>query len=331
LGADVRRREFISFLSGAAAAWPLAARGQQSGAGPLIGILSPLSERAAKRNIDAFRTGIRAAGYVEGQNIRMEVRFAEGAIARMPELVAELVTLKPAVLVVGSPPAAVAAHNVTSTIPILISSSENPIALGLARSLARPGGNVTGFWWGDEGLAGKRFELLKEALPGMTRVGIIANPDDPTDIDALKSLPAVTQSLGLTVRVIEVRAATDIEPAFATAVREELQGVQIGLSPVFNSHRAVIATLAANARLPTINAFREFAIAGGLMSYAASLPDIYRRLAGVADKILKGARPGELPIERPTKFELVINLMTAKALGLTIPNSMQLLADEVIE
>jgi putative ABC transport system substrate-binding protein len=327
----MRRREFISFLGGAAAAWPLAARGEQSGAGPLIGVLSPLSEGAAKRNIDAFRTGMRTAGYVEGQNIRMEIRFAEGAIARMPDLVAELVTLKPAVLVVGSPPAAVAAHNVTSTIPIVMNSSENPIALGLARSLARPGGNVTGFWWDDEALTGKRFELLKEAVSGMTRVGIIVNPDDPTDIDALNSLPAITQGLGLTIRVIEVRAVTDIEPAFATAVREELHGLQIGLSPVFNSHRAILATLAANARLPTINGFREFATAGGLMSYAASLPDIYGRLAGVADKILKGARPGELPIERPTKFELVINLTTAKALGLTIPNSMQLLADEVIE
>jgi putative tryptophan/tyrosine transport system substrate-binding protein len=327
----MRRREFITRLGVAASIWPLAARGQQSGADPLIGILSPLSEGAVKGNIDAFRTGIREAGYVEGQNITIETRFADGAIARMPDLVSELVTLKPAVLVVGSPPAAVAAHNVTSTIPIVISSSENPIALGLARSLARPGGNVTGFWWDDEALTGKRFELLKEAVPGMTRVGIIVNPNDPTDIDALNSLPAITKGLGLTIRVIEVRATTDIEPAFATAVREQLQGLQIGLSPVFNGHRAVLATLAANARLPTINGFREFATAGGLMSYAASLPDIYRRLAGVADKILKGARPGELPVERPTKFELVINLTTAKVMGLTIPNSMRLLADEVIE
>lgn len=226
----MRRREFIALVGGTAAAWPMGARAQQSGV-PLIGVLSPLSEGAAKRNIDAFRTGIRAAGYVEGQNIRMEIRFAEGAIARLPDLVAELVTLKPAVLVVGSPPAAVAAHNVTSTIPIVMNSSENPIALGLARSLARPGGNVTGFWWDDEALTGKRFELLKEAVPGMTRVGIIVNPDDPTDIDAIKSLPAVSQSLGLTIRVIEVRAVTDIEPAFATAIREELHGCKLVFLP----------------------------------------------------------------------------------------------------
>jgi ABC-type uncharacterized transport system substrate-binding protein len=329
-GTYMRRREFITLLGSAATAWPLAAHAQHTPGHPLIGVLSPLSAAAAA-HIEAFRAGLRELGYVEGRNITIELRFAEGVIERLPDLVTELVALKPAVIVAGSPPAALAARNVTRTIPIVVNSSENPVVLGLAGSLARPGGNVTGIWWDDEGLTGKRFGLLNEAVPGTARVGIIVNPNDASDDNVLKSLPAVARALDLTVRALEVRAPTELESAFMTATREDLQGLQISLAPMFFSHRALLATLAANARLPAVYGMREFAMVGGLMSYGASLPDIYRRLSGFADKILKGTSPADLPIQRPTKFELVINLKTAKALGLTIPESFLLRADEVIE
>jgi putative ABC transport system substrate-binding protein len=327
----MKRREFITLLCGATTAWPLAARAQHTPGHPLIGVVSPLSSASAAYNIEAFREGLRELGYVEGSNITIELRFAEGAIERLPNLITELVALKPAVIVAGSPPAALAARNVTRTIPIVINSSENPVVLGLAGSLARPGGNVTGFWFDDEGLTGKRFELLKEALPGTARVGIIVNPDDATDNSILKSLPAIARALDLTVRVFEVRTPTELESAFMTATREDLQGLQISLAPMFFTYRAMLATLAANARLPAIYGMREFATVGGLMSYGTSLPDIYRRLAGFVDKILKGTSSAELPIQRPTKFELVINLKTAKGMGLAIPESFLLRADALIE
>ena len=325
----MRRREFITLLGGAVV-WPLTARAQPTSSHPVIGVLSPLSSTSAA-HLEAFRAGLRELGYVEGRNITIELRFAEGVIERLPELAAELAALKPAVIVAGSPPAALAARNVTRTIPIVINSSENPVVLGLAASLARPGGNITGFWWDDEGLTGKRFDLLKEAVPGTTRVGIILNPNDASDNNVVESLPTLTRALDLTVRVLEVRTQTEFEAAFMTATREDLQALQISLAPMFFSHRAMLTTLAANARLPAVYGMREFAMVGGLMSYGASLPDIYRRLAGFADKILKGTGPADLPIQRPVKFELVINLKTAKALGLTISESLLLRADEVIE
>ena len=327
----MRRRDFITLLGGTAVGWPLAAQAQQSPVLPLIGILSALSSATAARNIDAFRAGLRDLGYVEGRNIKVELRFADGVNERLPDLAAELVALKPAVIIAGGPQAALAVHDVTHTIPIVTNSSENPVVLGLAASLARPGGNVTGFWFDDEGLTGKRFEVLKEAVPGTTRVGIVLNPNDASDNNVLKSLPAVTRALGLTVRVLEVRTQSEFESAFMTATREDLQGLQISLAPIFFSHRAMLTTMAANARLLAVYGMREFAMVGGLMSYGASFADIYRRLAGFADQIIKGTGPADLPIQRPTKFELVINLKTAKALGLTISESLLLRADEVIE
>jgi putative tryptophan/tyrosine transport system substrate-binding protein len=327
---QLRRREFITLLCGAAAACPPAAHAQQTSSHPLIGVLSPLSSAGAA-HIEAFRAGLRELGYVEGRNITIEFRFADGEIERLPELATELVALKPAVILAGSPPAALAARNVTRTIPIVINSSENPVVLGLAASLARPGGNITGFWWDDEGLTGKRFDLLKEAVPGATRVGIMLNPNDASDNNVIKSLPAVTRTLDLTVRVLEVRMQTEFESAFMTATRENLQALQISLAPMFFSQRAMLATLAANARLPAVYGMREFVMAGGLISYGASLSDIYRRLASFADKILKGARAADLPIQRPIKFELVINLKAAKALGLSISESLLLRANEMIE
>ena len=334
LGGHMQRREFITLLGGAAASsnlWPLPLSAQQAPGRPVIGVLLPISQAVATRNIEALRAGLRDLGYSEGRNITLELRYADGAIERLPELAAELVALKPAVIVAGSPPAALAVRNVTRTIPIVMNSSPDPVALGLASSIARPGGNVTGFWWGDEALVGKRLELLKEVVPGMVRVGFMVNPDDPTSADEVKQVPVVASALGFTVRVFEVHAPADFEAAFATSMREGLQGLVIPISPLFVSHRAELAAMAARVRLPAVYGLREFAAAGGLMSYGASLSDLYRRKAGLIDKILKGASPADLPIERPTTFELVINLKAAKALDLTVPPVLLTSADEVIE
>jgi putative ABC transport system substrate-binding protein len=327
----MRRRDFITLLGGGTATWPVIARAQQALGHPIIAVLSPISSAAATRNIEALRIGLRDLGYSEGRNITLEIRYADGAIERLAELVAELVALKPDVIVAGSPAAALAVRSVTARIPVVINSSLDPVALGLASSMARPGGNVTGFWWGDETLVGKRLQLLKEAVPGTTRVGIIVHPDDPTSADEVKQAPIVASALGLTLRVLEVRALTDFDAAFATLMHENMQGLYVNSSPLFVSYRTELAALAARSHLPTIYGFRDFATAGGLMSYGASLPDLYRREAGLIDKILKGANPADMPIERPIVFELLINLRTARTLGLNITPSLLARADEVIE
>ena len=270
----MRRREFIT-LVGSAAAWPLVARAQQPPARPEIGVLSKISPAAAVRNVEALRAGLRDLGYSEDRNITLDLRYADGAIERLPKLAAELVALNPAVIVAGSPAAALAVRDATRTIPIVMNSSPDPVALGLASSIARPGGNVTGFWWGDATLVGKRLELLKEAVPGIVRVGFIVRPDDPTGADEIKEIPIVTGALGLAIRVLEVRAPSDFEAAFATSVREKMQGLCINSSPLFVTHRAELAALAARARLPAVYGFHEFAIACGLMSYGAAA--VYRR------------------------------------------------------
>jgi ABC-type uncharacterized transport system substrate-binding protein len=327
----MKRREFITLLGGTAA-WPLAAGAQQPTGQPLVGLLSPLSAAAWVHIVGAFRRGMRDLGYVEGANVAFAFRFADGQVAKLPALANELVALKPAVIAVGSTAAVLEAHKATRTIPIIMVMSQDPTAVGLAASLARPGGNVTGFWAeGDEALIGKQLDLLAHAVPGISRVGVMVNPDDTTDARSLKALPAAARALGLVVRVLDVRAAAEFEPAIAAAVREGLQGLHVSASPLFYANRTQVTAIAARAGLPAIYGFREFAMAGGLISYAASLPDIWRRIAGLVDKILKGASPGDLPIERPTQFELVVNLKTAKSMGLTIPEPFLLLADEVIE
>jgi putative tryptophan/tyrosine transport system substrate-binding protein len=328
----MKRRQFITLLGGAVAAVtrPLAA----VAAGPrLIGILSPLSMASAARNIEALRSGLRDLGYVEGREFAIEARFADGAVDRLAVLVAELIALRPAVIVAGALPAVLAARNATGTIPIVIAAmTADPMAVGLAVSMARPGGNVTGIWTeGDEALIGKRLELLKEAAGGLSRVGVLVDPANPSEAATLQSLPAATRALGLAARVLEVRGAADLESAFATAEREQLHGLHVSSDPLFLTYRAEIVALAARAGLPAIYSFREFPADGGLISYAPSLPAAYRRGAAFVDRILKGASPGDLPIERPTKFEMVINLKTAKALGLTIPQTLLVAADEVIE
>jgi putative ABC transport system substrate-binding protein len=331
----MRRRDFIAFAGGAAAvtvAWPLAARAQQSPVRPLIGVLSPLSAAAAARNIAAIRSGLRDLGYLEGRNVTIEIRYGDGAAERMAPLAAELVALKPDVLFAGAKSGAVAAHGATRTIPIVIISPENPVALGLASSIARPGGNVTGMWMlGDDALVGKRLEFLQLAVPGVSRIGMLYNPDDPTDALQIVQLPAVARALGLAVDVFEVRDLTMLDAVSAQVARAGVQALFISQGPTFNSRRGEITAMVARLRLPAMYGFREFADAGGLMSYGPNLPDMYRQAARLVGRILKGTSPAELPIELPTRYELIVNLKAAKAIGFAMSDSFLLLADEVIE
>jgi ABC-type uncharacterized transport system substrate-binding protein len=328
----VKRREFITLLGGAATAWPLAARAQQP-AMPVIGVMSPLSVATAARNLAAFRTGLRELGYTEGRNVRIEHRFAEGVAERFPALVADLVALKPAVILVGSTGGILAARKVTRTTPlIMFGVADNPVALGLAESFARPGGNVTGFLFTRDGaIVGKRLELLREAAPGFSRVGVVVLPDDAAADGTLRSVPLAARGLGLDAHIYEVRSAAELEAAFAAALHDGMQALYVAQSPIFMVRRAEITAMVAGMRLPAIYFFREFVQAGGLMSYGSDLPDMYRRAATYADKILKGAKPGELPLQIAEKFELAVNLKAAKALGLNISEAFLLRADEVIE
>jgi putative ABC transport system substrate-binding protein len=329
----MRRREFLGVLVVAmAATWPSPAFSQKNER-PLIGVLSPISAGAAARNVEALRARLRELGYTEGRNVTLDLRFAGGIISRLPELATELVALKPAAIIAGSEPAIIAVHNATHVVPIIMSSiSRDPVALKLANSLSRPGGNVTGFWIeGEQAMIGKRLEMLKEAVPGIARVGLLMNPDDGIDSHSIRALPDIQRTLSLTFRLYEAKTQGDFANAIEQAARDDMQALYVSFAPVFNNNRSEITALAMRHRLPAVYAFREFAVAGGLMSYATSLPGIYRQAAGVADKILHGTPAGEIPIERPVRFELVVNIGTAKALGLTISESFLLRADEVLE
>ena len=327
----MRRREFILALGGVAA-WPLAVHGQQLPNRFLVGILSPLSEAAAAHNIREFRKGLRDLGYVEGRNIALELRYSDGNPARLPELAAALVALKPDVIVVGSSSGILAASKATQNIPLIMITLENPITLGLIKAIARPGTNVTGTWLaGDEALVSKRLAMLKDVTPGIVRIGAFLDPDDATDGPAFRILPTAAKALGLDVRIFEVREASEFDAAFASAGRVGLQALFVSQSPLFFSNRKEIAAITTRLRLPTMLGWREFPEAGGLMSYGPNLADVYRRSAALVDKILRGASPADLPVETPTQFELVVNLKTAKTIGLTISEPFLLLADEVIE
>jgi putative ABC transport system substrate-binding protein len=324
----VKRREFISLLGGAVVAWPLAVHAQQSAGRPLIGILSPLSASTATRNIEGFRAGLREHGYFDDRNVTLALRFAEGIPERMPALATELVGLKPDVIVAAPETSLLAVRSVTRTIPIITIWLQDPVASGAVDSIARPGGHVTGTWIGDDALVGKRLELIKEAVPAIVRIGVLVGPSEVQN-STLLSAPA--RALGMTVSVIEVRDAAGIDAAFAAASRDSVQALFVTQSPFFNTHRVEIAERAVRARLPAIYGFREFADAGGLMSYGPSLPAVYRRFATLVDKILKGASPADLPVEVPTRFELIVNLKAAKAIDLMISESFLLRVVEVIE
>jgi putative tryptophan/tyrosine transport system substrate-binding protein len=324
------RREFITLL-GAAAAWPLAARAQQQPVRSLIGILSPLSAASAARNIAAFRSGLRDLGYLEGRNATLEIRYGDGAPERMAPLAQELVALKPDVLVAGARSSILAVHAATRTIPIVVITPDDPVASGLAQTIARPSGNITGIWFDYDSVVGKRLEFLKLAVPALARVGVIVNPDDAQDVFTIPRLPAATRALGVTAEQFEVRDVTKFDAVAAAIGRAGIEALLVGDGPTLNFARAEITAMVARLRLPAMYGLPEFADAGGLMSYGYNLPDAYRQMARLVVKILKGDRPSDLPFERPARYELIVNLKAAKAIGLTIPDSFVLLADEVIE
>lgn len=328
----MRRRDFITLLGATLAAWPRPARTEQAPLVPLVGLLSPLSQAGATRNVQAFRNGLHELGYIEGRNIALELRFADGLPSHLPQLAAELVALKPDAILVGSTAGILAARNATQTVPLVMIAGENPVGLGLVKSIAQPGTNVTGTWLtGDDGLFGKRLGLLKEVIPGLTRLGAVLDPDDPHAVKKFRLLPPAARALDLELHVIEVRAASEFDAAFAKAARDGMQALFITSSALLDTYRTGVATTAARLRLPTIHPWRESAEAGGLMSYGPSLPAVYGSSARTVAKIVKGSNPASLPIQIPRRFELVVNLKTAKALGLTISESFLLLADEVIE
>jgi putative ABC transport system substrate-binding protein len=326
----VRRREFITLLGGAAVGWPLAASAQTQPKIPRVGFVFGVGPTTSKHNIEAFRQGLRELGYVEGQTIVLEVRWAEGRSERMQELMAELVGLKVDVLVAASPPAALAAKNATQTIPIVMLAID-PVGLGLVGSLSRPGGNVTGLSYFSEAISGKRLELLKEAIPGLARVGVLRNPQVPSHPIYWKDTEVAAHRLGVALEALEVRGPEDFEAAFAGAKQRNAQALLVFNDILTIAYSSRITALAASSRLPAIYGFREFPDAGGLMSYGPSTVPLFRRAASIVNKILKGAKPADLPVEQPTTFELVINVKVAKALGLTIPPSLLARADELIE
>jgi ABC-type uncharacterized transport system substrate-binding protein len=328
------RREFVSSLAALAASPAIVFKPQNAYAqqpasprriGVLLAAISPESKEA-----QAFRQGLRDAGYSEGRDVVIEWRTASGDYARLPELAADLVQHKVDVIVVQSTPAAQAAQRATSTIPIVMATVADPVGSGLVASLAHPGGNVTGLSMMVVELSAKRLQLLKEALPRVARVAVLWNPATPYHPKAIEDLKAVAPSLSIELSFVGARTPEEFGPAFSAASRAHAQALYVIEDASFFTHRTTLLKLASTTRLPAVYGPRQFVDEGGLMSYGANFADHLRRSAGYVDKILKGAKPGDLPIEQPTKFELVVNLKTAKTLGITIPQSILLRADEVI-
>jgi putative ABC transport system substrate-binding protein len=326
---DIRRREFLALLGGAAA-WPLTARAQQSTMS-VIGFLNGALPEGYAPFVAAFRQGLKEAGYVEGQNVTIEYRWAEGQYDRLPALAADLVQQKVTVIAATSTPAALAAKAATSTVPIVFTTGGDPIKLGLVASLNRPGGNVTGTVHFSVEVGPKRLELARELFPGATTFALLVNPANPLAATVSKDLQAVADTLGVRLHVLHASTEADFEAAFATAAQLRAAALVISTpDPLFNSHAAQLGALALRHSVPAIYQFREFAAAGGLMSYGGDARDTYR-LAGVSTgRILKGAKPADLPVVQASKFEL-LNLKTARALGITVPLPLSGRADEVIE
>jgi putative ABC transport system substrate-binding protein len=329
----MKRRDFIALLgsaTAASAAWPLAVGAQTPPKIPRVGYIAGSNATSAEHIVGAFRQRLGELGYVEGQTIALEVRYAEGRSERMPELVAELVSLKMDVLVAAVSTAALAAKKATRTIPIVMVAPD-PVGLGLVASLARPGGNVTGLSYFNEAIVAKRLEFLKEFVPGLVRVAVLRNPIVAVHATFWQETEVAARKLGVTLQPLDVRGPEDFEAAFAEATRGNAQALIAFDDALTVAYRPGIVALAASNRLPTMYGLREFPDEGGLISYGASFADLFRRVATYVDKIIKGAKPAELPVEQPTKFELVINRKTANALGLTVPPMLLTQADEVIE
>jgi ABC-type uncharacterized transport system substrate-binding protein len=326
----MRRREFITLVGGAAA-WPLGARAQQP-APPVIGFLHSQSPDGFTEPLRAFRQGLKESGFVENETVAIEYRWAETRTDQLPALAAELVRKRVAVIVAFSPPPALAAKAATTTIPIVFNSGDDPVRLGLVSSLARPGGNLTGinFFVGE--LAAKRLELLRELVPGAARIALLLDPSagEITEI-TLRDVETAARAKGLQIQVLNVQTSREINAAVASFGREQPDALFVGPGPFFTSRRVQLALVAAAHRVPAIYPVRQFTEAGGLMSYGASLTDAYRQVGVYAGRILKGAKPADLPVLQSSKFELVINAETARLLGLTVPDKLLATADEVIE
>jgi putative ABC transport system substrate-binding protein len=325
----MRRREFITLLGGAAAAWPLAAVAQQRTM-PVIGFLRSTSAADSTQFVTAFRQGLKETGFVEGQNVAIEYRYADNHPDRLPALVAELIG-RPVAVIYANAPAALAAKAATTTVPIVFVESGDPVSDGLVASFNRPGGNITGVVNLSVQLGAKRLELLHQLVPTATTIGVLVNPDTVGTAAERADLQAAVRALGLQLIILDVGSDRDIETAFATFVQRAAGALLVGGGAFLTSKWERLVALAARHGLPASYDDREFAVAGGLMSYGASITDAYRQVGIYTGRILKGEKPADLPVMQSTKFEFVINLKTAKTLGLTVSNQMQLLADEVIE
>ena len=325
----LKRREFITLLGGVATL-PLTARAQQAAKLHVVGYLGPTTPLAESKWTASFVQRLRELGWIERQDIGIEYRWAEGHTERFAEIAAEFVRLKVVVIVTSSTPSVIAAKQATSIIPIVFAAVGDPVGNKLVASLARPGANVTGLSIQQTDTASKRVELFRDVVPGLRRLAILANVASPNAVVDMDEARVAAGTLGLGVVTSEIRRTEDIVPAFE-ALKGHADALYVCADPLSLANRNQIATLAQGARLPTTYAFREFVDAGGLMSYGPNFPDLFRRTAEIVDKILRGTRPADIPVEQPTKFELVINLKTASALGLTVPDKLIALADDVIE
>jgi putative ABC transport system substrate-binding protein len=326
---DLRRREFITLLGGAAA-WPLAARAQQTGKLPTIGYLGATTRSAESQRVDALVERLREFGWIESRNLTVEYRYAEGRSERYAEVAAEFARLNVDVIVTYGTPAVAATKQAAPAIPIVFAVAGDPVGSGLVASLARPGGNVTGLSLQKTDIADKRLELLREVVPSLRRLAVMANAGSPVSLLEMREVEATARRLGHEVATFEIRRADDIVPAFDT-LKGRADALYLCGDPLVDTNRIRIITLALGARLPSISDFSEYVEAGGLMSYGPNFPDLFRRAAGYVDKILRGTKPGDIPVEQPTRFYLVINLITAKALGLEPAATLLARTDKVIE
>jgi putative tryptophan/tyrosine transport system substrate-binding protein len=325
----VRRRKFITLLGGAVVAWPVAARAQQPTKSYRIGMLETISASLNAAHLDAFRKGLRELGYVEGKNYTIEYRSADGHAERFPELAAELVRLGVDLIVVRGTPGTIAAKNATGTIPVVMASVGDPLLI--VDSLAHPGRNVTGLSAFVNEMTSKRIGLMKELVPAMSRIALFANMSNAVSPPQWEETKTAARSLGSEAELLDVRSRDDVGRVFETAVGRRIDALVVAFDGLFQANTQMIVELAARNRLPAIYVGREFIEAGGLMTYGVSFPHLYFRAATYVDKIFRGAKPADLPVEQPTKFELIINLKAAKAIGLAVPVHLQQLADEVIE
>ena len=327
----MRRRDFIKGIAGSAVVWPLVARAQQPTV-PVVGVLDPRLPRNVQDLLRVFRQGLKDTGYVEGENLALEYRWAENQMDRLPTLAADLVRRRVAVIAAISPAAAVAAKEATTTLPIVFLVNEDPVRRGLVASLAHPGGNLTGINILTVEVAAKRLDLLRELMPSATRVGVLVNPVNTSVTETtLSEVADAARPMGLQIKVVNASTSGEIETAFASFMRERPDVLFVAADPYFYTRRVQFAVLAARHAMPTTYSQRDFAQAGGLMSYGTNIADAYRQIGVYAGRILKGAKPADLPVVQASKFELVINLATARALGLAVPPTLLARADEVIE